>query len=290
MNTIIAPGVWRATFGLAYGNFYTSHVATCPDVAPVECAAGVIPPHMHHVRLALTHSDLTIDRGLGGHMQVSLRLPYDIKEMRVRYSTLDGGPFAPPYGDIHHRNETLRGISDATLMLDWSPHPQWFLGLGTTLPLGHTVPDPVVLGRLGLKHEHIQFGSGTFQPVVAVQWSRAGRVPLFARIEDRAGLYQSDQGYRPPNTFTWTAGPSFSVRRVVIAPSISGQYQTVGRWHGEVDEGSGFQNGGIQLQLAVPTGSLTIMPGAYHELWSHGFQGQTFRQGTTWSLGVSRQF
>src|SRR5438046_1188753 len=141
MSTIAAPGTWRTTFGVAYGNFFTSYVATCPDVAPVECAAGIIPPHMHHVRLALSHSDLTIDHGLGGRTQLSLRLPYDIKEMRVRYSTLDGGPFVPPYGDIHHRNETLRGVSDGALVLGWSPHASWRLGSGTTLLVGTPVSD-----------------------------------------------------------------------------------------------------------------------------------------------------
>jgi hypothetical protein len=290
MNTIVAPGAWRTTVGFAYGNFFTSHVATCPDVAPVECAAGFIPPHMHHVRLALSHSDLTIDHGLGGHTQLSLRLPYDIKEMRVRYTTLDGAPFVPPYGDIHHRNETLRGISDASLIVDWSPQSQWFFGAGTTLPIGHTVPDPVALGRLGLKHEHIQFGSGTFQPILTAQWAGGGRVPLFARIEDRFSLYQSSKGYRPPNSFNWVAGSSVSAGRFSIAPSITGQYQTIGRWHGAIDEGSGFQNGGAQIQIAGRAGAFMIVPGVYRELWSHGFGGQTFRQGTTWSLGMSRQF
>jgi hypothetical protein len=290
VNTIVAPGAWRATFGLAQGDFFTSHVATCPDVAPVECAAGIIPPHMHHVRLALLHSDLTVDRGLTARTQLSLRLPYDIKEMRVHYTTLDGAPFVPPYGDIHHRNETLRGISDATVMLDWSPQGEWLFGFGTTVPIGHTVPDPVRLGELGLKHEHIQFGSGTWQPAILAQWSGGGPIPLFARLEDRLSLYQSSKGYRPPNTFTWAMGPHFSAGPLAIATSLTGQYQTIGRWHGAIDEGSGFQNGGLQLQVAFRASTLTIMPGAYRELWSHGFGGQTFRQGTTWSLALSRQF
>jgi hypothetical protein len=245
---------------------------------------------MHHVRLALSHAEMTIDRGMGGHTQLSLRLPYDIKEMRVKYTTLDGAPFIPPYGDIHHRNETLRGISDGSLTLDWSPQSQWLFGFGTTLPIGHTVPDPVALGRLGLKHEHIQFGSGTFQPIMSAQWSRPGKVPIFARVEDRLSLYQSGGGYRPPNTFAWMFGSSLPLGRFRIAPSLTGQDQTVGRWNGALDEGSGFQNGGIQLQLSAPAGAFMILPGAYHELWSHGLQGQTFRQGTTWSLSVSRQF
>lgn len=287
MNSIVAPGAWRATAGFAYGDFFTSHVATCPDVAPVECAAGVIPPHMHHVRLALSHSELTVERGLTPQTELSLRLPYDIKEMRVGYTTLNGAPFTPPYGDIHHRNETLRGVSDATLMLMWSPQSAWLFGAGTTLPIGHTVPDPVALGQLGLRHEHIQFGSGTFQPTVTAQWRNAR---VFARLDDRLSLYRSSKGYRPPNTATWVAGATIRVARLSFAPSLTGQYQTIGRWHGEVDEGSGFQNGGAQLQVAARAGAILFMPGVYRQLWSHGFGGQTFRQGTTWSLSVMRSF
>jgi len=245
---------------------------------------------MHHVRLALTHADLVIDRGLGRNMQVSLRVPYDIKEMRVQYTTLNGAPFVPPYGDIHHRDETLRGVSDGSVTLAWSPHSQWLFGLGTTLPIGHTVPDPVALGNRGLRHEHIQFGSGTLQPILTAQWSRPGAVALFARVEDRLSLYESSKGYRPPNTFTWAGGPAFTAGRITIAPSVAGQYQTIGRWHGEIDEGSGFQNGGVQLQIAGRAGAFTLMPGVYHQLWSHGFGGQTFDQHTTWSLAVSRSF
>ena len=255
-----------------------------------ECATEFIPPHMHHVRLALAHSELSVERGIRNNMQLSLRLPYDVKDMHVRYTTLDGAPFLPPYGDIHHRTETLRGVSDATLLLDWSPKSQWIFGFGSTLPIGHTVPDPVRLGRLGLKHEHIQFGSGTFEPIVAAQWLRPGKVMLFARAEGRFGLYENGQGFRAPNTLVWAVGPSLSVGRFSIDPRLNGQYQTLARWSGVVDEGSGFQNGGARLQVSIPYRSLVVAPGVYRELWSHGFQGQTFRQGTTWSFTVSRQF
>jgi len=245
---------------------------------------------MHHVKLALTHSELSIEHGIRTNMQLSLRLPYDIKDMHVRYTTLDGAPFLPPYGDIHHRTETLRGVSDATLLLSWSPQSQWIFGLGTTLPIGHTVPDPVRLGRLGLKHEHIQFGSGTFEPTVAAQWMRPGKVMLFARAEGRTSLYENGEGFRAPTTIVWALGPSFRVGRFSIDPRLNAQYQTLARWRGAIDEGSGFQNGGARLQISLPYRSFVIAPGVYRELWSHGFQGQTFSQGTTWSLTVSRQF
>jgi hypothetical protein len=271
---------------VARGSFLTSHVAECPDVAP-ECATMIIPPHEHHVRLGLTHYELDAQYGLGGNLQLSLQLPYDDKAMRVRYTTLEGAPFTPPYGDIHHRTETLRGISDPSLMLDVAAGDRWMFGVGTTFPAGHIEPDPIVLGREGKTHEHIQFGSGTFEPRLAAQYAD-GR--LFARAEARLSVYENRYGFRAPASFSWSAGPSFRAGPVSIAPRITGQYQTIGRWSGEIDEGSGFQNGGLRLQLGFPAGSFTLAPSVYRELWSHGFTGESFRQGTTWSLAVSKTF
>ena len=100
-------------------------------------------------------------------MQLSLRVPYDVKAVQIGYETLDGAPFTPPYGDIHHRTQTLRGISDPTVAVDWMPRPSLMLGAGLSLPVGEIVPNPIELGREGLTHEHIQFGSGTFRPTLA---------------------------------------------------------------------------------------------------------------------------
>jgi len=271
------------SFDVAHGSFLTSHVAECPDVAP-ECATTFIPPHEHHVRVALTHYETTLAYGVGKGTQLSLRLPYDVKDQKVRYTTLDGAPFTPPYGDIHHRSETLRGISDAMVVVDRAYRDAWTFGIGTTLPIGRTVDDPVILGREGLKHEHIQFGTGTFEPVLAAQYAK-GR--YFARADAKISAYESSKGYKGPTTLVWSLGPTFRVRGVSIDPRLNGQHQTLGHWHGEEDEGSGFDNGGVRLSVSIPRGALTITPGVYHELWSRGLGGQTFRQSTTFSVAVS---
>jgi hypothetical protein len=43
---------------------------------------------------------------------------------------------------------------------------------GVTVPLGRTEPNPFTLGDLGLPHEHIQFGTGTWDPVVGLAAGR----------------------------------------------------------------------------------------------------------------------
>ena len=105
-----------------------------------------IPDHEHHVRLHAVPCGRRRTYGIRPALAVSLRLPYDIKDQHVRYTTLSGQPFVPPYGDIHHRRKRCEGISDGDLLvLSATPASglsQWRFGFGTTLPLGHTVPDP----------------------------------------------------------------------------------------------------------------------------------------------------
>ncbi|HEY8181283.1 MAG TPA: hypothetical protein VII32_03525 [Thermoanaerobaculia bacterium] len=250
----------------------------------------MIPDHEHHVRLRLFHSDLSAAYGLRPGLAMSLRVPYDIKDQHVRYTTLDGQPFVPPYGDIHHRTETLRGISDGDLLLLWAPSPGWHFGFGTTLPLGHTVPDPIELGHEGKKHEHLQFGSGVFAPELEIAWSRPN---VSALVQATVPLTTSSRGFRAPKNFRWSAGPSSTIGRVNVALSFAGQYQTIGRWHGEVDEGTGFSNGGLRLQLSTTMRGLTLTPSVYRELYSHGLntmEHETFSQGTTVALTLSRTF
>jgi hypothetical protein len=286
------------TTSFAYGTFNTSHIATCPDVAPVECAATTIPDHEHHVRLALIHAEWNAAYGLRPGLALSLRLPYDVKDQRVRYTTLGGQAFVPPYGDIHHRSETLNGISDGDLLALWAPRrsgaSHWHFGFGATLPLGHTVPDPIELGLEGKKHEHLQFGSGVFAPEAEIAWSRPmGKATAFALLQATIPLTTNDRGFRAPKSFRWGFGPSFAVGRGSIAFSAAGQYQTIGRWHGAPDEGTGFSNGGLRLQFSYPRLGATITPSIYRELYSRGLntiEHETFSQGITVGVTINRTF
>lgn len=256
-----------------------------------------IPDHEHHVRLALSHAELDAIYGVRDGIGVSLRLPYDIKDQRVRYTTLDGQPFLPPYGDIHHRTETLRGVSDGDLLVLWAQATgasRWRFGFGTTLPLGHTVPDPVRLGLEGEEHEHLQFGSGVFAPEAEIAWSRPVRNAIAsALLQATVPLTTNAHGFRAPKNFRWSIGPSFTAGRASIGLRAAGQYQTIGRWHGAVDEGTGFSNGGLRLQLAYPLLGATVTPSIYRELYSHGLNAaehETFSQGTTVGLTIERAF
>jgi len=79
----------------------------------------------------------------------------------------------PGFGSIHHRDETLVGISDVIAQArlshatptDTGGRISGSLYLGVSLPTGDIEPNPDALGRAGLSHQHIFFGRGTFAPV-----------------------------------------------------------------------------------------------------------------------------
>jgi hypothetical protein len=246
------------------------------------------------VSLSLFHTELLADYGATDRLTLSLRLPYDIKDQKVRYETLDGQPFVPPYGDIHHRSETLRGIGDGQLTALFPLGP-FQLGAGLSLPFGHTVPDPIELGREGKTHEHIQFGTGTVDPLLSILWSRPlpnlGGLVVSAGVDAQIPLYENSHGFRAPASVRWSAGPSLPLGTTGLSLQLAGQYQSIGRWNGEKDEGTGFHNGGVFLRATfLPWKGFRVSPGIYREIYSRSLSEESFRQGTTYSLTLTRFF
>ena len=249
-----------------------------------------IPDHEHHVRLRLIRTNLTAIYGLRDNLGLSLQLPFDVKDQRVHYTTLNGAPFVPPYGDIHHRTEKLSGIADGDLILLWSPSPEWRFGFGTTLPLGRTVEDPVRLGLQGKRHDHIQFGTGLPAPEIELAWRKS---VASAQVQVTWPIGTNSRGFRAPKNFRWSAGPTFTSGSTAFGISASGQYQAIGRWHGVIDEGTGFSNGGLRAHVSFRLGSVSVTPSIYREVYSHGLNAkdhETFSQGTTLALTIQRSF
>ena len=73
---------------------------------------------------------------------------------------------------------------------------------GVGLPIGSTEEDPFVRGRAGLPHQHIQFGTGTFYPVLAVDAGLAlGPARLSGYAQTLLFLYENKPGYHAGNRF-----------------------------------------------------------------------------------------
>jgi hypothetical protein len=177
--------------------------------------------------------------GVSRHFGIEAVTPFRHVVSRIRFLDADRQPLERPQGDIHHRNETLFGVEDPWLMLHaGAPRGAWTLAAraGLTLPLGRTVPNPFTLADLGLSHEHIQFGTGTWDPVVGLAAGRRfGAVGFTIGGLARFVLTENSHGYQAGHRYY---GEATASRRVAGAWSgalglIAAREQPE-RWDGRV--------------------------------------------------------
>lgn len=275
------------------------HVATCPEVAPVECATEDIPDHLHDQRISWFRLDPSFTAGLGRGWQVSAQFPVDLRMVRVAYTSLEGEPYDPPYADIHHRDETLWGPVDGTLKVGLyalaGEHLLVGGRLGTSVPIGRTEEDPYALGDAGLEHQHLQFGTGTFVPTGGVDLHLMGsRWGLLGWANGRASLYANGKGYRAPSTASLGTGPTFRLTPTVTTVlTVEGTVESAEAWNGDTSGGriAGVGtlgvNGAVGDHLVLQAqGRFTL---AQMALGMHAEEG-TFEQPFVAAIGASWTF
>jgi hypothetical protein len=195
----LRPGEVRAAAVLGATALHVVHPAGCPDVT--NCAeVPVQPAHLHDQRLYPGELRAVAEIGLSNALGLELHLPTRLVRTTIQYSTPDGMPYVPLDPEVHHRNETLAGIGDPWVLGRWNGAVAGMLitaRAGVSLPLGRTEPNPFVLGAQGLRHQHIQFGSGTFDPVVGFDLVRPiGKVQVTGYGLAQSSLYENRHGFR----------------------------------------------------------------------------------------------
>jgi hypothetical protein len=198
---------------------------------------------------------LAVNVPLGRAWDFEAELPYDVKDVEVRYELPGGGTFDNPQGDLHHRTETLEGVADVRLLLNWrtSPVPGHFLrlGAGVTLPTGRIEENPYETPVV--KHQHIQFGSGTVDPLLRADYGVAfGEVSFTASAGLHAPLYENREDYRAPAEFDASIGPVWKAAdALALTLRWSALYQSGGAWDGETDPNTGYFQHGLGLSASI---------------------------------------
>lgn len=178
------------------------HAEACPDINGPGCAANPTSTQWHDLKLTFGEVRLGAEYGIRRWLSIDLR--WSLRIVRVVFHLQDEAtraPIAPPYGEeLHHRTETIVGLTDPWLSLRASPRlGPWSFAFraGLTLPVGSTVANPFRLGRQGHRHQHLQLGSGTVDPIVGVDVRRQlGHFALSPWLLARVPLYANRHGFR----------------------------------------------------------------------------------------------
>jgi hypothetical protein len=193
-----APGRWRTSVSAAGTVVHNEHFAD-------ENGRELV-----HVQ-DLTSSDVTSVLALGVARNLGLEWvqPWRRIKTTIRFQDVDRRPLILPDGDIHHRNETLTGPGDPWLTAVYGrTRGVWSFAArgGVSVPLGRTEENPFRLGREGLPHEHIQFGTGTWDPLLGLAAGRRlGKVAVSLGALARLPVSTNEHGYRAGRRYTVSA-------------------------------------------------------------------------------------
>ncbi len=188
---------WRWSASLTGARFHNEHSTAAFQDSSI---------HYWHVQtITIGELDLTVARGLRPGAGLELLLPLRLIRSRIRYEDVARQPITLQYPDGHHRNETPVRIADPTLSMHIARAGEvWNLAgrVGLSIPIGRTEPNPFALGRLGLPHEHFQFGSGTWDPVLAVAAGRElGRGTLSTTAQAHLVFNRNSHGFQAGDRF-----------------------------------------------------------------------------------------
>lgn len=228
---------------------------------------------------------VTARYGIVGTFGVEVVAPFRVIDTDIVYrDAATGNPVNLQNPDIHHRDETLSGLFDPWLLAtyEWSAGNLQVVGrLGTTVPLGKTEEDPFALGNLDMEHQHQQFGTGVFAPVVGVDASYAfGGFNLAAYALTVQHLYESGKGYEPGDRYLVGAGGSSNLGTEAWTVRLGSvlQGETRDRWNGIVYTEEGNQG---RIDLLASAGVVRKLGKRYHvdanvrlPLWNRVVGGQ----------------
>ena len=263
----------------------------------------ILPLHRHDVSLDYLRLELEVKYAFKDNWVLTLRAPYDIKDQNTEVSFIEPATAEEKQamlnnGYIHHRSETYRGISDLMLLTTYWKQALFregdslSLSLGTTLPTAKTEENPFKLGEKGLKHLHIQFGTGTFDPLLELNY----RVPvtetlgLEAYALGRFPVYENSKTYQGPVESTLGVLLRYNLNnRISLHLNGTSYYQAFAYWDGERDINSGLvamsSLFGISIEAWKDTTlGIDLRTPLLQKLLS---EGDAFKQGPTLLFSIS---
>ena len=279
----------RFSLTTLYGsNFEGNHLSTEGNAADGSSVA--VPLYRHEVSLDLAHVELGLQYTIATDWDLLARIPWEEKRQQAGIALVDAATPSEVEAmrrniDIHHRSITLRGFSDLMFLGRHRSGPFTFAG-GVTVPTGHTIEDPYALGDRGIQHLHIQFGTGTFDPLFEASYTR----PAFgATFATRLPLYENKHGFQAPPDGTLSAYASRRVSerwQLRLEGALYGQ--GYGHWNGERDENSGMFGTSIAAGATVKLRDVFLSADVRYPIAQRTLhEGDAFTQGPMFVVSVS---
>ncbi len=201
--------------------------------------------------------------------------------------------------ELHHRSETYTGLSDLMLLVAhrWSGlltgDDALTVAGGFTIPTGQTERDPFKAGASGKKHLHIQFGTGTVDPLLEVYYT----LPLPADLSlgvsatGRFPFYENAKTYRAPLEVTGNLRVGYALTSWLnLSGDFTTFWQSSGHWDGKRDVNSGLVSLLAALGVTLrPGAGLAFNLGVRYPLYQRTLSndGDTFEQGPSFLFSVS---
>ncbi|MBV1929908.1 MAG: hypothetical protein KUG81_10415 [Gammaproteobacteria bacterium] len=291
---------------MSRGSGFTGGHSETKGLSPTGEVVSV-PPHEHSVELDFVRYELVTDYRVSEGLAARLRVPYDVKRRTAEIDVPEGATAAEVEAmkrnlNLHHATQTLEGFSDLSLLVVKETSDVFRAGdsasisLGSSIPVGQTEEDPFTTGASGLAHEHIQFGSGTFDPLFELHYFSpvSARVDASANVIARFPVYESDKHYKGPVEVSSGLIVSIAAQQnLSLRTGWSFFYQDYAHWNGDRDENSGLISNGLVLGA-----SYTLTDGVRLNLDARlpisqrtlSDSGDTFEQGTVAQFGISYSF
>jgi hypothetical protein len=275
-------GRMRVGLSMVGSYVHASHLVASDQREPNVPLA--LQPAEHVLDVGALQWDLDAQVGMHRRFAVELQLP--VRTTIIEATFLDAQGVVLPLGrSIHHRDETIAGVGDFVLggrigLVLPEDVPRWTLALrtGLSLPTGRTEPNPFALGAQGKDHQHMFFGTGTFDPVIGLDTNVAfDRWSLVGWAVARTPLYANPYGYRGTRVVVAGLGAQsgFGLQRLSFLLQPEVYFETPARWEGQHDLNSGrtslVATAGL-LATPAPGWQIHVLGKVPYYTWSQGGQ------------------
>lgn len=229
---------WYFRFDVTSSYFDYSHGVGVEDYEP-----GLLPseqPSSHDLDFLIIQSTFDVSHSLSDRIRLGVSVPVKYTQVGASFRNQEGGPMPDTFESTHHRNESITGIGDVevngSFLLVQPPEREGFRltgKAGFTIPTGRIEQDPYLLGRYGLEHQHIQYGTGIVSGKLGVSGSFVFPTwQLQGYVDSKLSFYDNKYGYQEGNRYSAGIGAQmdFGLRHWAFLAQVDYRHDETSVW------------------------------------------------------------